>query len=285
MPRGRGMELPKKEEFEDIAFTMKSKTRNMCMLPRVSVVLVLVAAVLVSARGTTVHADPVLTLSVNQTTFGPGDTLHVGLHEDSPGADVMADWYFGILLPDGVTLFFFTSLSPLNGVLTRVDADPQSFPPLIPNMIIPSGVDVTREDIFVFTFSGNEPLGTYVLFTLLTVPGAFADGRVDAGDILVLDTKPFTTTPTSPPTTSTTTSTIPPTTSTVPVSSSTTSTIPPTSTVPSTTTSSTTTSTMPPTTSTIAPPTCCKVCTTGKPCGDTCIAKSDTCHVGPGCAC
>lgn len=33
------------------------------------------------------------------------------------------------------------------------------------------------------------------------------------------------------------------------------------------------------------PPSCCKVCTTGKPCGDTCISKDDTCHVGPGCAC
>jgi BACON domain-containing protein len=38
-----------------------------------------------------------------------------------------------------------------------------------------------------------------------------------------------------------------------------------------------------------APPTppsgCCKVCTTGKPCGDTCIARDLICHVGPGCAC
>lgn len=30
---------------------------------------------------------------------------------------------------------------------------------------------------------------------------------------------------------------------------------------------------------------CCKVCTKGKPCGDTCIAQDKTCHVPPGCAC
>jgi len=30
---------------------------------------------------------------------------------------------------------------------------------------------------------------------------------------------------------------------------------------------------------------CCKVCTTGKACGDTCISRSYECHVGPGCAC
>ena len=30
---------------------------------------------------------------------------------------------------------------------------------------------------------------------------------------------------------------------------------------------------------------CCKVCTTGKPCGDACIADTDTCHKPSGCAC
>ena len=30
---------------------------------------------------------------------------------------------------------------------------------------------------------------------------------------------------------------------------------------------------------------CCKHCVTGKACGDTCISRSKTCHVGPGCAC
>lgn len=30
---------------------------------------------------------------------------------------------------------------------------------------------------------------------------------------------------------------------------------------------------------------CCKTCKIGKPCGDTCIAKTDVCHVGAGCAC
>lgn len=30
---------------------------------------------------------------------------------------------------------------------------------------------------------------------------------------------------------------------------------------------------------------CCKKCVFGKPCGDTCIQATDTCHVGVGCAC
>ena len=31
--------------------------------------------------------------------------------------------------------------------------------------------------------------------------------------------------------------------------------------------------------------TCCKVCSKGKACGDSCISKSYTCHKPPGCAC
>lgn len=30
---------------------------------------------------------------------------------------------------------------------------------------------------------------------------------------------------------------------------------------------------------------CCKVCTTGKACGDSCISRKYQCHQPPGCAC
>lgn len=30
---------------------------------------------------------------------------------------------------------------------------------------------------------------------------------------------------------------------------------------------------------------CCRVCTTGKPCGDSCISRSFTCRQPAGCAC
>lgn len=30
---------------------------------------------------------------------------------------------------------------------------------------------------------------------------------------------------------------------------------------------------------------CCKVCSKGKACGDSCISRSKTCHKGQGCAC
>ena len=30
---------------------------------------------------------------------------------------------------------------------------------------------------------------------------------------------------------------------------------------------------------------CCKVCSTGKACGNSCISRTKTCHKPPGCAC
>ena len=30
---------------------------------------------------------------------------------------------------------------------------------------------------------------------------------------------------------------------------------------------------------------CCRICSTGKACGNSCIARSETCHKGKGCAC
>lgn len=40
-----------------------------------------------------------------------------------------------------------------------------------------------------------------------------------------------------------------------------------------------------PPTSPSPPRTCCRVCRTGKPCGDSCIASNKTCRTPGGCAC
>jgi hypothetical protein len=136
-----------------------------------------------------------LTLSLNQSAFRFGDTLRVGLRAQNPGVPVNVDFYFGVLLPDGVNMLFVTSLSPLNGVVARLDADPRTFPPLLPNVHLPQSLDVTLTDFFVYTFTGGEPTGTYAAIALFTPPGAFNDGGVNAGDLLVIDARPFGFTP------------------------------------------------------------------------------------------
>jgi hypothetical protein len=136
-----------------------------------------------------------VTLGLNQAMLRAGDTLRVRLGLHNPGPSVTADAYLGVLLPDGVTVLFVTRLAPLDGVVTRLDADPRTFAPLAPAYAFPAGEDVAVEDFFVYTLTGEEAPGAYALFTLLTPPGAFVDGQVDAGDLLGLTLQPFTLSP------------------------------------------------------------------------------------------
>jgi hypothetical protein len=133
---------------------------------------------------TAASPTPTLTLSVNQSVFRSGNALHVGLTAQNPTPTFAADVYFGILLPDGVTACFISSLSPLAGQCLPLTGSPKTFPSLAANIQIPQGLDVTLNDLMVFTFGGGEPPGTYSVFAVLTPAGAFADGSVAPGDII-----------------------------------------------------------------------------------------------------
>jgi hypothetical protein len=134
---------------------------------------------------------PQLTLSLNQPSFRPGQTLRMGLRARNIGPAFLADFYFGFLLPDGVTVLFVTSLSPLNGVLTRLDADPRTFQPLLVNVQLPQSLDITLPNFFAYTFAGGESAGTYAAFAFFTPPGAFRDGQLDPCDIIEINIQPL----------------------------------------------------------------------------------------------
>jgi hypothetical protein len=140
---------------------------------------------------TAASPTPALTLSVNQPVLRSGDTLHVGLTAQNPTPAFAADVYFGILLPDGVTACFISSLSPLMGQCLPISGSPATFPRLAANVQIPQGLDVTLSDLMVFTFAGGEPPGAYSVFAALTPAGAFADGSAAPGDIITINVQAF----------------------------------------------------------------------------------------------
>jgi hypothetical protein len=70
-------------------------------------------------------------------------------------------------------------------------ADPRTCLPLLPNAQLSQGFDVALTDFFAYPFAGQEPVGTYTVFAVLTPPGAFNDGYVDPGNLLVIDARPF----------------------------------------------------------------------------------------------
>ena len=125
-----------------------------------------------------------ITQSLNATTIETGDTLSVGvtIKNDLP----QTDYYMGAMLPDGNTLYFLTSLYPTTLAEGFLD-DPSSWRPLSePKDMIPVGVKVHFPKLFFHTFTGDEPLGYYQVFSGLSWPNAFADGW-DDGDFIALD--------------------------------------------------------------------------------------------------
>ena len=79
--------------------------------------------------------------------------------------------------------------------MSRLDADARTFPPLLANVQVSQGLNITLTDFLVYTFAGGESPGTYTVFAALTPSGAFSDGLIDAGDLLVIDVRPFVFTP------------------------------------------------------------------------------------------
>jgi subtilisin family serine protease len=141
-----------------------------------------------TALSPTLTLGPTLSPGLNQTTFRTGQTLIVGLGVQNTGPAFTADLYFSVLLPDQLTVLFFT---PTNVVGSRLDADPRTFQPFAANVPLPEGVALIIDNFQLVTFTGGEPSGTYSFVAFLTPPGAFVNGLIDSGEILALGIQPF----------------------------------------------------------------------------------------------
>ncbi|HLC21825.1 MAG TPA: choice-of-anchor Q domain-containing protein, partial [Candidatus Methylomirabilis sp.] len=127
-----------------------------------------------------------LTVFLNQGVFGPGNTLTLGVGALNYGPDRLTDFFLAGIFPDGVTAAFVTNLSPPTFALTRLDADPRTFPPLISNILVPQAF-VFRDNMLSFIIPGEGiPLGAYQFCAALTAPLAFADGVFDIQRLLAL---------------------------------------------------------------------------------------------------
>ncbi len=121
---------------------------------------------------------------------GPGDVLTVGVGTRNPAAPLVGDAYAGVVLPDGATVAFLTSLAPSLALLP-LSADPATFPPLARDVAVATG-DTALFPLFAYTFTGGEPAGEYLVFVALVAPGSLADGSLDPGDLLLFASQPFT---------------------------------------------------------------------------------------------
>lgn len=141
--------------------------------------------------------DMTISITGNETEFHAGDTLHVAVQVLNPGSSSVIDFYFGALLPDLDTLVVFTDLS-FNASTCSL-SKLETCAPMISRLDLSQRFAARLPSFFSYTWRGSEPPGPYKLFQAAVIPGGFADGNVDPGDILAIDTASLTFAGPTPP--------------------------------------------------------------------------------------
>jgi hypothetical protein len=125
-----------------------------------------------------------LSITTNTNRFVEGSKqLGVSVSIQNPGLPAVVDFYFGVVLPDGDTVVFFTDpFSFASGVGSR--ANPATLRPIV------SGVDLTapftfgQPTFFSLSYPGNGPYGLHYLFISAVKSGALVDNVYEASDVL-----------------------------------------------------------------------------------------------------
>ena len=125
---------------------------------------------------------------VNQPVFGVGQTMLASVALNSQAQAGAADFYLGLLHPDGSTIEFLTSGG---GVAIGNLANPSSFRTVAAGIPLGAPISVSVPNVFAHQWTGAEPRGTYVFFLLGVRSGTFADGNLGCNDTLGLGTTAF----------------------------------------------------------------------------------------------
>jgi hypothetical protein len=140
---------------------------------------------LLGAAATAAAQGLTLTLTTSQAIYHAGEPLEVTVGADNAGLAGSADFYVAVLLPDGATLVSIgPGGTPVFGSLGNLAA-------LVPAAAgVPLGApfSVSIPGFLQRLWAGTEPLGSYRLFLAAVRAGALGDGRLDAGDLLALET-------------------------------------------------------------------------------------------------
>ena len=101
--------------------------------------------------------------------FGHGDMLTISNGVGNNGAQVAADFYLALILPDTTPIFFEFSGSGL--AASAATYDPSTWKKLLSNVSLPSGLNTGLMPILYYVLGGAEPFGTYQTVFVVTKAG------------------------------------------------------------------------------------------------------------------
>jgi CubicO group peptidase (beta-lactamase class C family) len=128
-----------------------------------------------------------LTASVaaNRTTFAVGQVLGATATVVNPGRPETADFYAGMLRPDG-TIEFATDMS--GGTVLGNFADLSSYRPIATTVSLATPFSVTVPNFYTHRWTASDPHGSYVVFVAAAKSGAVTDGVLTNDEIFLLTT-------------------------------------------------------------------------------------------------
>jgi hypothetical protein len=133
-----------------------------------------------------------VTVAVDRTAARPGDTTVGSLTISHPGLAAVADFYLGLVLPDGETLVLFTE----GGGHAFARASELGTLPRIATAVSPARpFTAALPRVFAHMWTGAEAPGPYLFFLAAVATGSSADGAVAEGELLAMTLRSFVFTP------------------------------------------------------------------------------------------
>lgn len=124
---------------------------------------------------------------VHQPVFAVGETMTASVSVSSQGQPGAADFFSGLLHPDGSTIEFLTS----GGTAIGHIANTSTFRPIATGVPLGSPFSAGVPDVMTHQWTGTEGRGNYVFFLLAVRSGTLGDGTFGCNDILGLGTAAF----------------------------------------------------------------------------------------------
>jgi peptidyl-Asp metalloendopeptidase len=138
--------------------------------------------------------------AVNQVAVTVGQTVVASAGVDHAGGlSGAADFYAGLLLPDGRAVFFTTTpVTPTSGYAFGTITDVKSYRPIATGVPLGAPFSASVPGLFAYSRAAGDPPGGLTLFVLAVKSGALADGTLSDDELLAASLAPFAF-PASPP--------------------------------------------------------------------------------------
>ena len=135
-----------------------------------------------------------LTAAVNQPTFAVGNTLVASVSVNhSGGLAGAADFYAGLMLPNGSAVFFTdVTITPTSGYALGTITNFTTYRPIATGILLGAPFSASLPTFFAYPRGGGDPTGGFAFFVLAVTSGALADGVLASGELLAASLAPFT---------------------------------------------------------------------------------------------